>query len=139
MIICVTALYLDYTAQCELCTVQHARFVLATVVCTVAHSVTTPCTFYHGSSRYCHGEKLVPHKVLSVSIRSQSTFPPLSPELSSHRGRVIRPRQRPNWNSCLQCSDSMISDFIAHRYPSLILNSYGCSPRCKSTRIELER
>ena len=62
MVICFTALYLNDTAQYELCTVQHARFVLATIVCTVAHSATAPCTFYHGSSRYCHGEKLVPHK-----------------------------------------------------------------------------
>jgi len=60
MVICFTALYLNDTAQYELCTVQHARFVLATIVCTVAHSATAPCTFYHGSSRYCHGEKLVP-------------------------------------------------------------------------------
>jgi len=60
MVICFTALYLNYMAQDELCTVQHARFVLGTVVCTVAHSATAPCTFYHGSSRYCHGEKLVP-------------------------------------------------------------------------------
>lgn len=30
------------------------------------------------------------HKVLSVSVRSQPTFPPLSPELIFHRGRVIR-------------------------------------------------
>ena len=58
--ICFTALYLNDTAQYELCTVQHARFVLATIVCTVAHSATAPYTFYHGSSRYCHGEKLVP-------------------------------------------------------------------------------
>jgi len=63
MVICVTALYLNDTAQYELCTVQHGRFVLATVACTVAHGATAPCTFYHGLSRYCHGEKLVPIKL----------------------------------------------------------------------------
>jgi len=79
------------------------------------------------------------HKVRSLSVRSQPTFPPLSPKLSFHRGRIIRPRQRSNWNSCLQCSDSMVSDFIVHRYPSLILDSYDCSHRCESLRVELER
>ena len=32
MVICFTALYLNDTAQYELCTVQHARFMLATIV-----------------------------------------------------------------------------------------------------------